>query len=174
MKKDPNTSWLGPPLVTAVGELDNGGSIEAVMLLLRYGAVARVALPTAISANNIEAVRMLLAAGADLGEESEEGGGPFKLCVLHGTAEMMAMLPRCGGRRNIDRASGYSGLNALGAAVDYLNLPIVKLLLKAGADPMVEDFDHQIACECLPKRNETNAQVWDEIAALLPARKPRG
>ena len=65
-----------------------------------------------------------------------------------------------------------SGMNALGSAASGLDLPLVELLLKAGADPLVEDIDRQIAREHLPPREKSDPKLWDAVAALLPERPP--
>lgn len=170
---DPNGGPDNSMVHSAFGVLDYGGSIDAIVLLLRYGSQPTGALPAAIIEKNIEVVRLLLASGADLDAEDDEGNSAVKLCVSYGNEEMLRMLLRSGPVRDIDKAGGYSGMNALNTAVYELKLPMVRLLLKAGADPLAEDADQQIAYECLPHRDETNAQVWDEIAALLPASRRR-
>ena len=124
-------------------------AIDAVVLLLRYGAdVSRwdeppttTPLLTAVKDNQIEAVRLLLAAGADPNIDNYVGESPLRLCVEDGRIEMARLLLCCGAAKTIDESGGDAGLNALGMAVTRLNLEMVKLLLAHGADPTVRCAD---------------------------------
>jgi ankyrin repeat protein len=143
------------PLEIAVEELDvvdeiePGGPIDAVVLLLRYGAVvdgwkeSRDATPLlmAVMMNHIEAVRILLAAGAEPNVRSDEGDSPLRFCAQHGYLEMARLLLHCGADKTIHEGGGMTGMNALGFAATRLNLDMVRLLLAHGADPWVDDVD---------------------------------
>lgn len=176
---DPNaTRAEGPgwrPLHTAIEELEHGGSIEALVLLLRHGAAVdgwdakrdTTPLLMALFRHQLEAVRMLLAAGADPNVVGGEGDSPLRWSVEHDDFETAAMLLRCGATKTIDSAGGASGMSALGRAASQLNVPMIDLLLRAGADPDALDADHQIALERLPPRDTKDPQVWAAAAALL-------
>lgn len=153
--------------------LEDGGPVEAVVLLLRHGAKCRAGLHAAIHEDCGELLLLLLAAGFPLNSTNVDGETPLRLCATYGRVEMTETLLRCGASQGIDESGGYAGSSALGRAVYRLNLPLVKLLLKWGANPMAEDVDRQIAREHLPCRHDSNAQTWDEIASLLPSRKRR-
>src|SRR5690242_7177920 len=141
---DPNVrkaewpKWL--PLHAAVEELEYGGSVEAVILLLRHGAHVdgldsdRDATPLlmAIFRRQPEAVRMLLAAGADANFEDGEGDSPMRACAQLGEHDMAAMLLRCGATQTLDEAGGLSCMTALGRAASRLDIPMLELLLRAG------------------------------------------
>ncbi|HYO58718.1 ankyrin repeat domain-containing protein [Archangium sp.] len=182
---DPNAvkngwpGWL--PLHAAVEELEYGGPVEALVLLLRHGARIEglgadrnaTALLMAIFRRQMEAVRMLLAAGADPNFKGSEGDSPLRACAQLGEHAMAAMLLRCGATRTIDEAGGMSGMSALGWATSRLDIPMMELLLRAGADPEALDLDRQTAREHLPPRDAGNQQAWDAAAALL-AERSRG
>lgn len=179
---DPNAvkvegpKWLA--LHAAVDELEDGGSTEAVILLLRHGARVdgldsdRDATPLlmALFREQPEAARILLAAGADPNFRGSEGDSPLRVCVEQGRHELAAMLLRCGATQTIDESGGLSGMTALGRAASQLDISMLELLLKAGADPLALDADRQTAREHLPPREPHNQETWDTAAALLPER----
>ena len=170
--------WLA--LHAAVDELEDGGPIESLILLLRHGARVdglesdRDATPLlmAIFRRQPEAVRILLAAGADPNFRDSEGDSPLRACAEFGDHELVAMLLRCGATQTIDESGGLSGMTALGRAASRLDLPMLELLLRAGADPLVLDADRQTAREHLPPRTPHNQESWDTAATLLPKRSP--
>jgi uncharacterized protein len=157
--EDPNPPFVPgysyTPLDAAVGELERiqegegRGPIDAVVLLLRYGAdVNRYDEPptttpllTAVKGNQIEAVRILLAAGADPNVRDEEGETPLRLFTKRGAFEMVRLLLQCGA--DMYRSGGADGMNSISLAARRLNIDMVRLFLAHGADPMVPDNDGQ-------------------------------
>ena len=149
------------PLQAAIGELkaygendpggpEPAGSIDAVVLLLRHGTRVKGwdvnkegdPLFMAVFNNHIEAVRLLLAAGAEPNLKDDEGYSPLRVCAQKGYLEMARLLILCGANKTIHEAGGGgSGMNALGYAATRLNIDMVRLLLTHGADPLVEDND---------------------------------
>lgn len=168
--------WL--PLHAAVNELEDGGPIEAVILLLRHGARVdgaasdRDATPLlmALFRQQPEAARILLAAGADPNRTGDEGDAPLRVCAEQGDLAMAALLLRCGATRTLDEAGGLKSMTALGLAASRLDLPMLELLLRAGADPDAQDLDRRAARELLPRREPHNERAWDAAAALLAGR----
>lgn len=167
------------PLHAAIEELEHGGPVEALVLLLRSGAIVdgwdvrRDATPLlmALFRHQPEAVRILLAAGADPNVEGSEGDSPLRWSVEQSDLETAAMLLRCEATKTIDSAGGPSGMSSLGRAASRLNVPMIELLLRAGADPDALDADHQTAHERLPARGSTEPQRWDQAAALMQGRR---
>ncbi|NET62852.1 MAG: ankyrin repeat domain-containing protein [Symploca sp. SIO2E6] len=110
---DPNSihsQWPGwCPLHLAIEELEFGGSIEALILLLRYNATidqwdsthSATPLLMALFRNQLEAVRTLLAAGADPNVVGDEGDSPLRWSVERDDLETVAMLLRCGADQTI-------------------------------------------------------------------------
>ncbi|HYO57052.1 ankyrin repeat domain-containing protein [Archangium sp.] len=117
-----------------------------------------------------EAVRILLAAGADPNYRGSQGDSPLRACVERGDHAMAAMLLRCGATHTLDEFGGLSGMSALGRAASRLDVPMLELLLRAGADPEASDLDRQRARERLPPRDSENKETWDAAAALLAGR----
>lgn len=155
-----------PPLHAAIAELEAfgedepGGPIDSVVLLMRYGArvngwdVDKEGAPLldAVVMNHIEAVRLLLAHGADPNVHDDEGTSPLRFCVQKRHLEMARLLLHCGATKTIHEAGGAGGMNALGIAVYRLNVEMVRLLLAYGADPHVEDNDGMTAFDNLRMR----------------------
>jgi uncharacterized protein len=132
------------------GAPEPGGSIDSVVLLLRYGADVNrwdeeketTPLLIAVFMNHLDAVCILLAAGADPNVRDDEGYSPLRVCAQEGYLEMARLLLLCGANKTIHEAGGGgSGMNALGYAATRLNVDMVRLLLTHGADPLVEDND---------------------------------
>lgn len=149
-----------PPLHAAIGELQArkgtdsrapkpAGPIDSIVLLLRYGARVQNwnvdkegdPLLMAVEMNHIEAARLLLAAGADPNVRNGEGTSPLRFCAQNGLLEMARLLLYCGAIKTIHEAGGSAGMNALGQAVYWLDVEMVRLLLAHGADPNVLDYD---------------------------------
>ena len=143
------------PLLAAVRALQTPGapepgcSIDCVVLLLRYGADVNrwdegnevTPLVTAVFNNHIEAVRILLAAGADSNVQDDEGMSPLRFCAEKGYLEMARLLLLCGATKTIHEGAGPTGMNALGFAATRLHVDMVRLLLAHGADPSIGDGD---------------------------------
>lgn len=164
------------PLHEAIEQLEDGGEIEPLVLLLRHHASVdtwdadhdSTPLLMALFRGQIEAVRLLLAAGADPNVIGSEGDSPLRWCVEQGDYNTAAMLLRCGATKTIDNAGGSGGMTALGQAAKRLDLKMIELLLQAGADPEVFDADKFTAYRRLPPRNEAKDDaVWVAAEALL-------
>lgn len=180
---DPNEAQQGgpgyTPLQAAINELEDGGSIEALILLLRHGAKVDgwdpdkevTPLLMALFRRQGEAVRILLAAGADTNVRGAEGDSPLRWCVEKRDHETAALLLRCGASRTIEDSGGPSGMTALGRAAYNLDVPMVELLLAAGADPEALDVDLQTAREHMPEPpvDEEGRRAWARIQELLAA-----
>src|SRR4051794_33621189 len=108
---DPNapkpTSPHWAPLHEAIEQLEDGGSIEALVLLLRHGANVEgsegdTPLLMALYRTQPEAVHVLLAAGAETNVRGTEGDSPLRVAVERGDLATAAMLLRCGARKTIN------------------------------------------------------------------------
>ncbi len=178
------------PLHAAVGELEAfgedepAGPIEAVILLLRHGAkvkawdVSREGDPLlfAVKMSNLEAVRLLLAAGADPNVRDDEGYSPLRVCADKGYLEMARLLLLCGATKGIDEWGGERAMTALGLAVRGIHIEMVKLLLAHGADPQGRDVDRFTPLDCLrfvdsPEDPAIQGSL-QEIRRLLGAEDP--
>lgn len=148
--------------VTSLQTLPDGtppGSIDAVVLLLRYGADVNVfdkehsetALTIAVELKHLPAVRLLLAAGADPNVGYIDAEPPLQFCARRGFHEMARLLLRCGATKTIDKYGGSAGMNALGFAANQLDVEMVKLMLEFGADPDALDFDYKSARDRIRK-----------------------
>jgi len=177
---NPNTlspewpAWT--PLHEAIEQLEDGGSLDVIVLLLRFDAfvdmwdTAHESTPLlmAIFRNQTESVRLLLVAGADTNVVSSEGDTPLRWCVENNCYNMASILLHCGATKTINSAGGLKGMTALGLAANQLNIQMIELLLQAGADPEFPDIDRLTAYERLPLRNQTQDDaVWLAAEALL-------
>ncbi len=173
---DPNELYeVCAPLHNAVGELEDGGDIEAIALLLRHGADPNMwttdhgatPLLMAFFEEEREAALMLLAAGADPNVRSDLGEIPLLMCAERGDLKMAATLLRAGATKTIEATGGDSGMKALGYAACRLDLEMIRLLLAWGASTTTRDVDRRTARERLPKRTDENAEKWDLASELL-------
>jgi len=172
---DPNGVQAQPPqhtpLRAAVEELCDGGSTQMVALLLEQGADANgwdgqhqmTPLLAAVFDRENQAVQLLLQAGADPNVHSDEGQSALLSSVEANDLEMTAALLRHGATRSMNEWSGLQCLTPLGQAARDLNVPMIKLLLDAGADPGAIDEDGRTAIDRLPAVDSGNAR--DRIAA---------
>jgi hypothetical protein len=179
------------PLHVAVAELEAlsesepGGPIDAVVLLLRHGAdvngwdESRKVVPilTAAIVNRIEAMRILLAAGADPNVCGGEGASPLRVCAQNGRLEMARLLLHCGAGKIINEAGGTAGMNALGWAATRLDVEMIRLLLAHGADPRVPDADRMTVFDhlrhvSLPEDPEAQERL-QQIRRLFDDMKPK-
>lgn len=95
-------TWV--PLKSAIEELTEGGPLEAVILLLRFGAdVEGVREPgdatpliVAVLNRQFEASMILLAAGADPNARDDEGDTPLTLSILKNEKRLETALRLCG------------------------------------------------------------------------------
>jgi ankyrin repeat protein len=178
---DPNApneeGWR--PLHVAIGELEVGGSPEFVTLLIDFGADVNAwdlhrhetPLLSASAPEGLEAARILLQAGADPNVRNDVGDSPLRLCVWEGDLELAALLLRHGAGRTINEFGGDFAWTALGIAAHSLNVPMIELLLEAGADPAATDDLDRTARDHLPPRESYDPHTWDQVMELLGGRK---
>lgn len=79
---------------------------------------------------------------------------------------MAETLLRCDATDTIDDAGGPAGASALGIAARRLDVPMIELLLRWGADPESLDVDRMTARQRLPPSTPANAQ-WRDLAERL-------
>jgi uncharacterized protein len=168
------------PLHEAIEQLEDGGSIDALVLLLRHGASIDIwdgnhdstPLLMALFRGHLEVVRLLLAAGADPNVVGSEGDSPLRWCIERGDHDTAALLLRCGATRTIDSFGGPTGMTALGQAAYRLDLKMIEILLNAGADPEALDADRFTAARRMPPTDETKHNTTKLAIEALLVRSP--
>ena len=164
------------PLHAAIVAVDEGGPIEMINLLIKYGADLDKTYPdigggtpllVALANNLLDIARLLLEAGANPNIMSEEGDLPICWSVENNDIDLAKLLLAKGATKTIDSFTALEGRSALGMAVYRLNVEMVRLLSGAGASLTARDFDRNTARDCLPPLNETNKTAWHEIAAMI-------
>jgi ankyrin repeat protein len=88
-----------------------------------------------------------------------------------GQLALAEALLRHGADRTIDEYGGDWSWTALGHAAHNLDLPMIRLLLAAGADPQAVDDVDETARDKLPPRESHDPDVWDEAIELLGRRR---
>jgi ankyrin repeat protein len=121
----------------------------------------------AVFRGQLEAVRLLLAAGADPGSVGAEGDSPLRFAVERGARDLAELLLRAGADRTIDGAGGPSGMSALGRAAFDLEVAMIDLLLRHGARPDALDAGRRTARDHMPARTVSNLDAWDAAAQRL-------
>jgi ankyrin repeat protein len=173
---EPQARWPGlRPLHVAINELAERGGLDVLMALLEHGAdvnawnVGRDVTPllVAVFEGQQAAVEALLKAGADPNVRSSEGDTPLRACAGVGDLGIAALLLGAGAARTINEWGGQAGYTALGLAASRLDIPMMRLLLDAGADPEAPDEDDRPARDRLPPRGASDSQIWDAAFELL-------
>ncbi len=159
------------PLHDAINEIEDGGPVDALVLLLRagapieqrtgVGATGDTPLLMAVYRRSIEAVRVLLAAGADPCVVGSEGDSPLRSAAGHGDLEIARLLLRCGANATVDEPGGILGQTALAHAATHLDTDMLDLLLQHGARVDARDRDGLKALDWMPERTAKNAKRWD-------------
>ena len=179
---EPQAQWPGlRPLHVAINELAERGGLDVLMALLEHGAdvnawnVGRDVSPllVAVFEGQQAAVEALLKAGADPNVRSSEGDTPLRACAGVGDLGIASLLLGAGAARTINEWGGQAGYTALGLAASRLDIPMMRLLLDAGADPEAPDEDDRHARDRLPPRAESDSQTWDAAFELLGGAKDR-
>lgn len=176
---DPNAVLADPPgwrpLGAAIEELEFGGAIEVIRLLIRHGADVNAPyigskltpLHAAMFNENMEVIEMLLNAGADPNALSDEDRSPLRFAVEQDAIEMAELFLRHGATATINDSGGFCGYTALVLAVKKLNIKMIKLLLDAGADPEATDSDGLTPRDHLPSREVSDPDAWNKAMDLL-------
>ncbi len=126
-------------LATYAGEIGNisllhanGGDVNRKMLLL--GQFPTSSLSLAVSFGEVDVMKTLIAAGADIREHDPDGLSLLHSAVLANHPEAAQVLIAAGVPLNDTDKHGYTPL-LYASTVDFGDDRMVKLLLKAGADP---------------------------------------
>jgi uncharacterized protein len=153
-------------------------AMEIIRQLLQHGADVNAwddqhtatPLLAAVNWGNEEAIRLFVKAGADPNVVSDEGLSPLRWAVEEDDLEMAALFLRHGADKTINAFGGFCGWTPLGMAASKLNLPMIELLLDAGADPEALDEDGRTARDHLPPRDKSDPEVWDKALERLSLR----
>lgn len=165
-----------PPLHFAINQLDDGPDIEVVLLLLKHGAKVNAwesrrhhvtPLLLAILNDQKQVLDALLKAGANPNVRNDEGDSPLRVSVRNGDRETASLLLQAGALKTANEYGGLHGLTALGMAAKKLDLPMLELLLGAGANPLALDEDNKVARQRLPPPNSGIDSVRRAAEALL-------
>lgn len=163
------------PLEAAIEEVDFGAPMEIVQLLIQHGADVNAwdkehtltPLLAATKWNNREAIKLLLAAGADPNVTNTERVSPLRWAIENDDLEIATLLLRHGADKTIDSLGGFEGVPPLALAASKLNLSIIELLLKAGANPEAPDQDGDAPRYHLPPRDSCDPDTWDSALEVL-------
>lgn len=179
---DPNAikpTWIRHrPLHAAVIEIEDGGPLEALDILLSFGADINATYPDIggmtplmiASGNELFGVaRHLVNAGADPNVGSDEGDTPLQMCISGRHHDMARFLLEKGAIKTLNAGGEFMGRSPLGSAVSILDLTMADILLKAGANPMARDKDGAIPAKYIPNLSTNNTTERQAMLNLLGA-----
>lgn len=176
---DPNVPSLTTPhwypLHAAVAEMIDGGPIAAVLLLLSQGADVNggsedgelTPLAVAVGHEQMDVLPVLLKAGANPNVRHDEGDPLLAIAAEAGNLEMARILLDHGATDAIDDWGGVSGLTPLGQAARNLDIPMIELLLTAGASIHAVDDDGRPPAFRMPEKTQENAMIHANVKELL-------
>jgi ankyrin repeat protein len=103
-----------------------------------------IELFTKVRANNIDAVKTLIAAGADVNQEDDMMGfTPLALAIWNNNSEIVQLL--ISNKANINYRSKKRGLTPLMEALNLNHIDLAKLLIDRGADINIKSNDGSTA-----------------------------
>jgi ankyrin repeat protein len=172
------------PLHRAIGQIEVGGSIDFVKLLLLHGADANawdenrnetpiLSASDPLDMEDFEAARILLEAGANPNVRRSDGESPLRLAARGRALQLAGMLLQHGAKESIDEFGGDQSWTALGHAANNFDIPMIELLLDCGADPEAADDSGDTARDKLPSRETQDPIIWDNVMELLGRRRDR-
>ena len=154
----------------------------------------KASLIDAVEQRNVEAIRALIEAGADVNARDSDGETPLMRAALWGNAEAVRVLIEAGA--DVNAKSDYIGQTALIHAAGYAlwsrDTEIVNILIKAGADVNVVDTnalhikegtmmvwavmrgDIETLLALIKAGADINAQNWYGTTPLIEAIRWRG
>lgn len=126
-----------------------------------------------INEDDLDILKVLITAGADLNIQNEEGWTPLHIAALHNNTEIVSMLVTAGAHLNVQNESG---LTPLIVAASNNNKEVVQILIFAGADlDLVDNYgrkaeDVRTTREIkaiFKKARENHAEVHAEVYESL-------
>ncbi|MBL0311611.1 MAG: ankyrin repeat domain-containing protein [Holophagaceae bacterium] len=155
-------------------------SLSAQVLPKRPQILLDVDLMVAAKKNDIAALQRALVQGADPNAKGPTGATPLSLCALHGDGYRIAeQLIRAGANVNAEMMDGSQRHSMAALAAAALNAPLLRVLLKAGADPRWKDgagltLLHRAATGWeqgseFGRPDPSNAQPLETVALLVKA-----
>lgn len=185
---DPNAPLEAPPhwraLEAAIEAVYYGAQPQLmariVKMLVEHGADVEAwdadhhlnGLMAAVYWGNHDIARYLLESGSDPNVVNDTHETPLAMAVEAEDLEMARLLLAHGATATMDRSGGVGGITPLGRAALNLDVPMIRLLIEAGADLEALDVDAQLPRDYLPARDDTNGAAWDEAIELLAVGLP--
>ncbi len=155
-----------------IHEIDEPVIIEMVKILLEKGADVNLSSDpndtpvfSAVKEGKAEIVKILLDAGANFDLRDNQGDTPLTVAVLENHIETLEILLSNSTKEVINKWGTHWAATPLGIAFAYLNIPMVELLLKHGADPYIADGDMFETISHIPKA--TDSKTIDLIFDLI-------
>ncbi len=115
------------------------------------GLDGATALIIAASTGQLDAIRMLLAIGANADAVDDQGQSALTHAVNFGRTDIVETLLAAGAKLD---APDHQGMTALFHAAFHANAPLVELLLKSGADVNAKDLTGMTALMCAASKGD--------------------
>lgn len=143
--------------------IEHGADVDhAVQMSGPAGALAPVRpLHRAAGAGNVESVRLLLEAGAEVDPLKGEAGTPLFFAASQGRTEVVELLIEAGADVNAPKDDGQTPLMT---AAMFGHQDVIELLIEAGADPTLTTEDGQTAADLA--RETEQEEVADFLDGL--------
>ena len=146
-------------------EVSAGREVVGKLLEEAYMELAKTNIWIAISFGNADLVKESIKNGAEVNEVEPGGSSPLLIAAVANNTDMVSALIDAGA--NLDAQNTNNGATALVAATFFGHHEIAKILIEAGADPSIADFEGYDVAATLTRDYATTAFIANALSVAI-------